>query len=84
MSTCIELALKDAGIDKEQVNYINAHATRYVSGVCRSWAQQSRMPVCFWSGEWWQGLGVSFAAPTWTADSRQAGIQTAVTVPAVL
>jgi 3-oxoacyl-[acyl-carrier-protein] synthase II len=28
VSTCIELALKDAGIDREQVNYINAHATR--------------------------------------------------------
>eukprot|EP00879_Flechtneria_rotunda_P007554 GHRR01007925.1.p1 GENE.GHRR01007925.1~~GHRR01007925.1.p1 ORF type:complete len:345 (+),score=99.33 GHRR01007925.1:189-1223(+) len=28
VSTCIQLALKDAGIEKEQVNYINAHATR--------------------------------------------------------
>ncbi len=29
VSTCIELALKDARIEREQVNYINAHATRY-------------------------------------------------------
>lgn len=28
VSTCIELALKDSGIDRDQVNYINAHATR--------------------------------------------------------
>ena len=28
VSTCIQLALKDAAIEKEQVNYINAHATR--------------------------------------------------------
>jgi 3-oxoacyl-[acyl-carrier-protein] synthase II len=33
VSTCIELALKDAGIDKEQVNYINAHATRFVTDI---------------------------------------------------
>lgn len=28
VSTCIQLALKDAAIEREQVNYINAHATR--------------------------------------------------------
>lgn len=28
VSTCIELALKDSRIDRGQVNYINAHATR--------------------------------------------------------
>jgi 3-oxoacyl-[acyl-carrier-protein] synthase II len=28
VSTCIQLALKDSRIDKNQVNYINAHATR--------------------------------------------------------
>ncbi|EFJ42114.1 hypothetical protein VOLCADRAFT_83790 [Volvox carteri f. nagariensis] len=31
VSTCIELALKDARIEREQVNYINAHATRHVA-----------------------------------------------------
>lgn len=29
VSTCIELAMKDAGIDREQINYINGHATRW-------------------------------------------------------
>jgi Beta-ketoacyl synthase, C-terminal domain len=33
VSTCIQLALKDAAIDREQVNYINAHATRCVCSV---------------------------------------------------
>ena len=28
VSSCIELAIKDARIDREAVNYINAHATR--------------------------------------------------------
>lgn len=32
VSTCIDLAIKDAGIDKEQVNYINAHATSTLVG----------------------------------------------------
>ena len=32
VSTCIELALKDAKIDKGQVNYINAHATSTLVG----------------------------------------------------
>lgn len=32
VSTCIELALKDARIVKEQVNYINAHATSTLVG----------------------------------------------------
>lgn len=32
VSTCIELALKDARIEKEQVNYINAHATSTLVG----------------------------------------------------
>ena len=32
VSTCIELALKDARIEKEQVNYINAHATSTPAG----------------------------------------------------
>ena len=32
MSSCIELALKDARIDREQVNYINAHATSTLVG----------------------------------------------------
>ncbi|KAF6257468.1 thiolase-like protein [Scenedesmus sp. NREL 46B-D3] len=32
VSTCISLALKDAGIEKEQVNYINAHATSTLVG----------------------------------------------------
>lgn len=32
VSTCIELALKDARIQKEQVNYINAHATSTLVG----------------------------------------------------
>jgi 3-oxoacyl-[acyl-carrier-protein] synthase II len=33
VSTCIELALKDARIERDQVNYINAHATRCGAGV---------------------------------------------------
>ena len=32
VSTCIENALKQAGIDKEQINYINAHATSTMAG----------------------------------------------------
>jgi len=32
VSTCIQLALKDARIEKEQVNYINAHATSTLVG----------------------------------------------------
>lgn len=32
VSSCIELALKDAGIDRGQVNYINAHATSTLVG----------------------------------------------------
>lgn len=32
VSTCIELALKDARIDRDQVNYINAHATSTLVG----------------------------------------------------
>ena len=30
VATCIDLAIKNAGIDKDQINYINAHATRHV------------------------------------------------------
>jgi 3-oxoacyl-[acyl-carrier-protein] synthase II len=32
VSTCIELALKDARIERDQVNYINAHATSTLVG----------------------------------------------------
>lgn len=32
VSTCIELALKDSGIERDQVNYINAHATSTLVG----------------------------------------------------
>lgn len=32
VSTCIELALKDGGIDRDAVNYINAHATSTLVG----------------------------------------------------
>lgn len=36
VSSCIELALKDARIERGQVNYINAHATRCGSGVAQA------------------------------------------------
>ena len=32
VANCINMALADAGIDKEQVNYINAHATSTPAG----------------------------------------------------
>ncbi len=32
VSTCIENALKQSGMEKEQINYINAHATSTVAG----------------------------------------------------
>lgn len=32
VSTCIQLALKDAGVEREEVNYINAHATSTLVG----------------------------------------------------
>ena len=32
VSTCIELALKDGGVDRDAVNYINAHATSTLVG----------------------------------------------------
>jgi len=32
VAECIELAIKDAGIDKERINYINAHATSTKAG----------------------------------------------------
>lgn len=32
VSTCIELAIKDAGIERDAVNYINAHATSTLVG----------------------------------------------------
>ncbi len=32
VSLCIELAIRDAGVQKEDVNYINAHATATVAG----------------------------------------------------
>lgn len=35
VAECLELAIRNAGIDKEQVNYINAHATSTIVGdVC--------------------------------------------------
>lgn len=32
VATCMELALKDAGLEKEAINYINCHATSTVVG----------------------------------------------------
>ncbi|KAI7840743.1 hypothetical protein COHA_005558 [Chlorella ohadii] len=32
VSTCIELALKDSGVERDEVNYINAHATSTLVG----------------------------------------------------
>lgn len=32
VSTCIDLALKDSGIERDEVNYINAHATSTLVG----------------------------------------------------
>lgn len=49
VSTCIELALKDAGIEREQVNYINAHATR-CGGAAAGAAGAVCVGVCWCGG----------------------------------
>lgn len=44
VSTCIELALKDSRIEKEQVNYINAHATRWGAPLCSAFRNRTCLP----------------------------------------